>query len=313
MQVLPKCLLLPIDGTEKSLRPIEFIRRLYPSEKDLTLILCYFSPPLPPVYSGLAAESSDLVKKRTEFLKKRTEDTRRIFDEAKNALLAAGFSEGMIRQHVQQKEMTVAKHACLLADIRKVDAVLVQKMISSSLEGFLKGTSPSALLQHCLASPIWFTEGEIDPGSAAICIFNEEASLRIADHAGFMLAGTPAVITLLHAAKALSRPVTCSLTDAREKLSAWSISPAGREVTPYLMESAEILRSNGVDENRIRIVLIPRKGDTAQEILSWCHANGTAIIGLGHSKPEGIWGFLKTSVTRKIIDEFKNMAVWVTQ
>jgi hypothetical protein len=313
MQDLPKCLLLPIDGTEKSLRPVRFIRRLYPAEKDLSLILSYFVPPLPSVYSGVATESRDLIEKKRQILNKRTENTRRIFDEARKALLDAGFSEGMIQEHVEQKEMTVAEHACLLADIRKVDAILVQKTISSSLEGFLKGDSPSALFQHCLASPIWFTEGEIDPGNAAICIFNEEASLRIADHAGFMLAGTPAVITLLHAAKSLSSPVTCSLTDAPEKLASWSLSPAGIEVMPYLMKSAEILQGNGVDENRIRIVLIPRKGDTAQEILAWCHANGTGIIGLGHSKPEGIWGFLKTSVTRKIIDEFKNMAVWVTQ
>jgi hypothetical protein len=309
----PKCLLLPIDGTEKSLRPVEFIRRLYPAEKDLTLVLSYFVPPLPPVYSGVAAESSDLIKKKSEILQKRSEDTRRIFENAKKALLSAGFSEGMIQEHVEQKEMTVAKHACLLADIRKVDAILVQKMISSGLEGFLKGNSPSVLLQHCLASPIWFTEGEIDTRSAAICIVNEEASLRIADHASYMLSGTPAAINLLHAAKSLSHPVVCSLKDAPVKLSGWSISPAGSEVMPYLMKSAEIVRENGVEEDRIRVALIPRKGDTAQESLAWCRANGIGIIGLGHSKPEGIWSFLKTSVTREILADFRNMAVWVVQ
>jgi nucleotide-binding universal stress UspA family protein len=313
MQNPPKCLLLPIDGTEKSLRPVEFIRWLYPVDRDITLILCYFIPPLPPAYSSMVKESRDLMKKKTEFLKAREDDTSRIFENAKKVLLRAGFSEGMIQEHVQQREMTVAKHACLLADIKKVDAILVQKTISSSLEGFLKGNSPSALLRHCLASPIWFTEGEIDPKSAAICIFNEEASLRIADHAGYMLSETLAVITLLHATRSLSSTVVCSLADVPGELAGWRISPAGVEMMPYLMKSAEIVQANGVEKNRIRIALIPQKGDTAQEILAWCHANGTGIIGLGHSEPEGIWGFLKTSVTRKILSEFKNMAIWVTQ
>jgi nucleotide-binding universal stress UspA family protein len=308
-----KCLLLPIDGTERSLRPVEFVRRLYPAAKDLSLILCYFTPPLPPVYSGMVLESRDMMRKKTQILKQRTEDTRRIFTDAKNALLRAGFSEGMIQEYVEQREMSVAEHACLLADIRKVDAILVQKTVTSGLEGFLKGTSPSALLQHCLVSPIWFTEGEIDPGRAAICVVNEDASLRIADHSGYMLSGTPAEITILHVAKSLSHPVVCSLAGAPEKLFAWAVSPAGLEMMPYLKKSAAMLRENGVEEDRIRIALIPRKSDTAHEILAWCSENGIGIIGLGHSEPEGIWSFLKTSVTRKILADFKNMAVWVTQ
>ncbi len=310
---LPKCLLLPIDGSDESLRPIEFVSRLYPGAHDVNLILCYFMPPPPPALSGIYAESAGLVRKRREFLESRAKDTRRIFDRAKNLLLKAGFSEELIHEHIQQKEMTVARHACLLADTKKVDAILVQKRISSSLEGFLRGTSPSTLLQHCLSSPIWFTEGEVDAGSAAICIFNEDTSLRIADHAAFMLAGTRTDITLLHASRSVQRPVSCGRSDKPGELSRWAATPAGREIMPYLTKAADIVMDYGVEESRIQITVIPSKGDAASEILAWCRETGTAIIGLGHSQPEGIWSFLRTSVTRKILDEFRNMAVWVTQ
>ncbi|MGO9020766.1 MAG: universal stress protein [Syntrophobacteraceae bacterium] len=312
MQILPKCLLLPIDGSHESLRPVAFISHLYPPS-EVNLILCYFSAPLPPAYSGAVVQSSELLRKKREFVEGRQQDARRIFDQAREVLLKEGFSEELIQEQIAQREMSVAKQACLLADIRKVDAVLVQKRVTSALEGFIRGDSASALLEHCLSSPVWFTEGKIDPKSAAICIVDEDASLRIADHAGYMLAGTRAEITLLHAAKKPSQPISCRPSEALKELAGYADTPQRREKLSYLLRASAILANYGFDESRIQITLIPDKGDTASEILSWCASNGIGIIGLGHSQPEGVWSFLKTSVTRKILADFKNMAVWVTQ
>jgi len=312
MQTLPKCLLLPIDGTHESLRPVAFIGRLYPPS-EVNLILCYFSAPFSPAYSGTAAQSPELQRKKREFFQERQQDARRIFDHARHVLLKEGFSEQSIQEHIQQREMSVAKQACLLADIRKVDAVLVQKRVTSSLEGFIRGDSASALLQHCLSSPVWFTEGEIDPKSAAICIVDEDASLRLADHAGYMLSGTGAEITLLHAAKKLPHLISCRPSEALKKLAGYADTPRRQDKLSYPLRASAILADYGVDESRMQIALIPDRGDTASEILSWCASIGVGIIGLGHSEPEGVWSFLKTSVTRKILADFKNMAVWVTQ
>lgn len=313
MENPPKCLLLPIDGTSESLRPVEFVARLYPGVRNVNLILSYFVPPLPPIYKEAGRETPEMLKKRREVLALREQDTRRVFESAGNMLTAVGFSPKLIQEHIQQKEMTVAKHACLLAEIKKVDAILVQKRVSSSLEGFLKGDSPAALLRHCLASPIWFTEGEIDTGKAAISVCNEDASLKIADHAGFMLSEAACAITLLHVTKSVSSPVFCPFTEVSKKLSAWSAGAAGLEVMPYIQKSAAVMIENGVDEGRISVSLVPHRGDTAHEILSWCASNGVSIIAVGHSQPVGIWSFLKASVTRKILANFKNMAVLVAQ
>ncbi len=310
MENLPKCLLLPIDGTPESLRPVEFVARLYPGVRNVNLILTYFVPPLPPIYEEA---SHALQKRRREALASREQDTRHVFSIAREILHAEGFSPELIQEHVQQKQMSVAQHACLLADVKKVDAILVQKKVSSSLEGFLKGESPTALLRHCLASPIWFTEGEMDARKAVVCVCPEKASLRIADHAGFMLAESACAITLLHVTKSIAGPVACRFSEIDEKLSGWSVGADGLEVLPYIYKSAVSMIENGVDESRISVSLIPQRGDTAHEILSWCGSNGVSIVAVGHSQPVGIWSFLKASVTRKILDDFKNMAVLVAQ
>ncbi len=313
METIPKCLLLPIDGTSESLRPIKFIGRLYPVS-EVSLILCYFPALSREVHSGIVGGPVEAPGKKREILGDPHQDARRIFAEAKKVLLKAGFSEELIQEQIQQREMSVAKQACILANIRKVDAVLVQKLVTSSLEGFLKGDPTSTLLHHCLRSPVWFTEGEIDPKNAAICVVDEDASLRIADHAGFMLSGSGANITLLQAVRRLPAPISWRSSDILKRPGSWEAGvPVSSGKLAYLLRAVEILKDYGIDEGRIQITLIPDRGDTAGEILSWCANNGVGIIGLGHSAPEGVWSFLKTSVTQKILSDFKNMAVWVAQ
>jgi len=314
MQTIPKCLLLPIDGAGESLRSAVFVSRLYTSS-EVSFILCYFSAPTPPAYSGGVAHSAGLLKKQREFFQVRERDARRVFDHARQTLLKKGFPAESIQEHVLQRETNVAKQTCLLADIRKVDAVLVHKQVTSSLEGFIKGDLPSALLEYCINSPVWFTEGEseINPGKAAICIVNEEASLRIADHAGYMLADTGAKIHLLHAAKKIISPISCRPFEASGKFAEYADTPVRKDKISYLLKASAILADYGFDESRVQLTLIPDKGDTAGAILSWCASNQIGIIGLGHSQSEGVWGFLKTSVTKKILADFKNMAIWVAQ
>lgn len=61
-----KCLMLPIDITEESLKPIDFVVRLYPSLQNINLVLCYLLPPLPPVYRE-KAESPAILKEEGNF------------------------------------------------------------------------------------------------------------------------------------------------------------------------------------------------------------------------------------------------------
>jgi nucleotide-binding universal stress UspA family protein len=312
MEPLPKCLLLPIDGTEESLRPVEFLSRLYPNPSHIGLILSYFITPLAPIYQQ-KPDSKEMAKRRLQVLMSRAQDTRAVLDQAKKTLLCAGFPEDLIEEHIEEKGLTVAHHACRLADIKKVDAVVVQRRTSSSLEGFLKADPTPALLRHCIVSPVWITSGTIDPSQAAVCICNEDASLRAADHAGFMLAETATRIDILHVTRSVSSPISSPAVYYSDELTRWLMTPEGAEISHFLTEAFLIIKSAGIDEARIRITILPGKGNAAQNILSYCEAQGIGIVVLGHAGSGGMWGFLKNSVTKKILLELRNMAVWVIQ
>ncbi|MDY0040978.1 MAG: universal stress protein [Desulforhabdus sp.] len=315
MESIPKCLLLPIDGSEEALLPIRFVSRLFPQLDQINLILSYFVPSLPPVYKQRLT-SKEMIKKKKELLRDREKHARDALDHAKQILSRHGFSADLIQEHLQEKAMSVAHHACRLADIKKVDAVLVQKRVSSPLEGFLRDDPSNALLHYCIVSPVWFLEGEVDPSKAVICLQNEAASLRAADHAAFMLADTQTAIELLHVTHSAPHRFTSPAFAQSTELANWLKTEAGREISPIVAGSCDILKTAGIADTRVRITILPgreKEGKVAAEIIHYAKQHEIGIVVLGHSDPEGVWSFLKTSVTKKILGDFENMAVWVNQ
>ena len=312
MPPLPKCLLLPIDGSEEALKPVELLRRLYPDRSRISIILFYSPPSLPPAYQGKTT-SPEQLKHKQQLLASREQETRAVFERGKKVLIREGFLSDMIEEHVQERQASSAKDACLLANRKKVDAVLVQKRFTGSLESFLTNDPTHGLLDHCQVNPVWLTEGTIDASHLAVCITNEQASLGAADHAAFMLSGTNVRVTLLHLARTISRPATSPATFISAELEKWLITPEGRQVKPFLVEAHDLLQREGIDDEKITITVLPSRGKPASEILSYCREAGIGIVVLGHSPPTGIKGFFQGSVTKKILADLKNMAVWVNQ
>jgi nucleotide-binding universal stress UspA family protein len=312
LETITKCLLLPIDGSEESLRPVEFLGRLYPRKDSINIMLCYFLSRLAPIYRE-RPESEAVARQKRKILQSREEEKRRILDHARKILVHAGFLGDHIWEHSEEKEMTVAHHACRLADMKKVDAVVVQKRTSSSLEGFLKGDGTPSMLQHCLVSPVWIVDDVDDPSRAVVCIMPSETSLRAADHAGFMLAETGTHIDILHATDSISYPVTSPAGELSVELLQWLMMKQGRPMKDYLLKACDLLQKAGVDDSRIRIFLLPSRGSAAKEIISYSRQEKIGIIVLGHTESMGIWSFFQSSVTKKILADFRHMAVWINQ
>lgn len=311
MEPVERCFLLPVDGTDEALRPVAFIEKLYGGAERLRVILSYIVPPLPPLYDD--PREPDIIRKKGELLAARDTETRSVLDRARARLLKAGFPEGRVQEQVQERAASRAKQTCFLADIKKVDAVLVQKRVSSALEGFLKGDATPDFLHHCEVSPLWLIDGNVDTTRAAVCVLNEDASLRVVDHAAFMLAETSTRLVLLHAARSVGSPLAAEAGEVNHGLEAWFRCQDGRPMEPYLKRALAIARDAGIPDERIETRVVPCHGNVAVELLSFCRREKIGIVALGHSKPGGAFSFLKASVTRKILGEFKDMAVWVNQ
>lgn len=311
MDSTPKSFLLPIDGTEESLRPIRFLTRLYADRSQINLTIHYLVPPLPPVYSEGRLSPAQVAKKK-EFLKQREDAAQKACARAKQVLLESGFSEDIIHELVQEKELSVAHHACRLADIKRVDAVLFPKQSSSRLEGFLKGDHTSALLHHCLVSPIWFVDDPVDTSRAVVCVSEHAASVRALDHALFMLEHTATRIDVVHFSRRLSKKIVVAGREPTAEMDRW-VADQPKEVRENYAQALKMIADTAIPAERLRLVAAPHSGKIASDILAYCSEHHAGIVVLGHGGAEGTWGFLKSSVTKKILADFHHQAVWVNQ
>ncbi len=305
--------LLTVDESSDCLRPIRFLAALYHQLKHIYVLLCHFYAPPAPIYRQQDLSPS-MAAQKEELIRARQENARAILDKVRHALVDLGVAAENIQMHTQERSVSVAQHACSLAGIRRVDCVLVPKTISGKLDGLLRGDPIPAHLQHCLVRPVWFLDGShIDTNQAAICMVHDEASVRAARHAGSMLAGCSTRIDLVHCDPHIDWSITSEITEPSAQLLAWEKTPGGQALVPYLRQAQQILVQEGISEIRVRIVVLPSRGDVARSVIEYCRQNHVGIVVLGHSAPEGIWSFFQNSVTKSILAEFKNMAVWVVQ
>lgn len=308
-----RCFLIPTDGSDESLKPVKFLGRLYAGTTNLDIIISYFKNPLPPIYSQ-APDSAAIASKKRQLLRNQQREIQTAFSRARELLIDAGFPPETIREQIHEKSISVAKHACMLADIQKVDAVVVQRKVSSSLEGFLKGDPTQALLRHCLGSPVWICGGNPQPSHAVICIQAGEPSLRSVDHAAFMLAVSDTRITLLHVSSLVDEPLIAEGFDLTPEIQDWLATDRGKDMEPWIGQSIAAVQNMGIREDRVEVVIYPGRGNPSQEILEVCSDKeaGIAAVGYGGSRG-GMWGFLKGSVTKKILEHSKNLSIWITQ
>lgn len=314
VELLSKCLLFPLDGSTELPRTVDFLIRLYPGRNEINLILCYFMPQLAPIYRETTG-SQVVARKREEQLQARAREARSLLDKARKVLMNAGFSPQAVVEQIQERSSGVARQACMLAGLRSVDAVLVQKDSSSSLEAFLKDDPASGMLKHCLTSPIWLVDGTVDISRAAVCVSSDSASLRAVDHAAYMLAATSTQLEILHFSSSVSYPVRLSPHEPISRLSGWLGKTEGGGMLESLQLARDCAMKAGMEAGRVHLSVLPSKGHgrVPAEILEHCHRHQIGIVALGHSQERGSWGFLKGSIARRLMAGITDMAVWVAQ
>ena len=126
------------------------------------------------------------------------------------------------------------------------------------------------------------------------------------DHAAFMLAETETQIATVHFTKSVSKPIESPASEPTTELEKWKETTEGKKMKPFLEEARWMIEQAGIQAERHKIAILPSKGKIHAEILSYCQQQKIGIVILGHREGGGTWGFLKSSITEKILGDFKN-------
>lgn len=260
-------------------------------ERDVELTLFYTAPRPAEVW----AEERDhwrLEEYDTRAAANR-ERGRRALDAAMDMLLEAGFDEALVQAKLTMRGVTTGADILRECEQGRYDAVALGRSGAAGLESLMHESVTRDILDRGFVAPLWVCRSWA-PGrdGVLLCLDGSGASLRMADHVGFMLEAQPA------------HRVTLFAVSGRGPLGAGD--PA-----PVFARAREILAENGVGPDRVDEATAT--GGAAGAILAEAARGAYAVVATGRTGQGR--GLLRRvfmgSVSTALLRDLDGAALWV--
>ena len=208
-----KKIVVPVDGSEKSLKSLDYLQLIFGSEHELEITLLYILPTIPPILEEEKEKDARVAQKLEALEEKNVKLAESILSQAKAGLLEKGFPENRVKTVYRKKEIGVAQDICRWSESKRVDAIMISTRGRTRVQEFFMGEVSRRVMEYCPKSPIWMLEPVVRKKGVLVCVDSSDNALKAVDHAGFMLSGTDCTSKLLYLAlgskrKLLSRPKT---------------------------------------------------------------------------------------------------------
>jgi len=217
----------------------------------------------------------------------------RALTEAKEILVRKGMAADRVQASLIPKTMNVAKEVVREAARGSYDALVLGRRGYAALSGLFYGSVTSDVLEQPLACPVWICRKPAEgPRNVLLCVDGSPASLRMADHVGFMLQRESHRVCLFHVMN----------------------DEGGLDASRILDESQRVLEENGVASQRIDRKLTVG-GKVADLILEEAARGGYPVIAAGHqNESKGLLQAIFTgSVCTSILKKLEQGALWVSK
>lgn len=313
MAELTKMFAIPVDGSENSLKSLDYLSLMYGPEHDIEVNIFYVLPSLPLTLTEDPTMDLETAEKLKAVKAKNIRMAERILLEAKTALIRKGFPKDRIKTFYLKKKMSVAQGVCVWAESKLADAVLMTTRGRSRLEAFFMGEVASRTLEYCRVCPVWIVEGAVKSKSVIIGLDGSNYALRAVDHVGFMLSGTDCHVTLFHTMRHLRRFIPLEVFEEAPELEQLWKHKAGQRIAPHMNQAKEMLLEAGLKESQIITKVVDGTRSAAQDILEEARRNGYGTVVLGRHGTSMVKEFFMGSVVRKVLDNCHGLAVWVVQ
>ena len=308
-----KKIMVPIDGSENSLRSLDYLELMYSKAHNIEVLLFYALPALPPILTKDYAMSQEYWDGLRAVEESNVEMAEKILTDARSAIIEKGFDKDKINTISKHKDISIALDIAQIADNNKVDAILLSRHGRTGLKDFFMGEISSKLLEYCEDYPVWIMSGPINSRKVLVGVDNSENALRAVDHAGAMLSKTECHVTLFHTKSHIRRFVPLEVLENAPGLEEIWQKKAEEEIVPHMTRAKEVLLKHGQTEDNIDIKIIDGSRSVADDILKAAKACDFGTIVLGRRGISRVKEFFIGSVTRKVIQRGVSFTVWVVR
>jgi nucleotide-binding universal stress UspA family protein len=213
---------------------------------------------------------------------------------SRDHLVRLGFHEDHVTSKIIRSRHGAIEDIILEGKKGLYDGVILATHATGGLFGQTFSANVSkGILSHPINFPVWICRHpEAGRRNVLLCVDEDEASMRIADHVGFVLQEeTEHNITLFH-------------VDTGERASARDILDRARQK----------LMDYGIPETRIRNLIVQSRSVTSS-IREEAERGAYAVIAVGHDRaqPKGLGEWLVGSLCMKVLERVNRCVLWASQ
>ncbi|UCD79496.1 MAG: universal stress protein [Desulfobacterales bacterium] len=308
---IQKMIVVPIDGTENVFKTLDYINLLFGPEHPLKITLFYVLPRLPAMLEEESRKSGETLKKLKNLESRNAEMAERLLATGKKKLVDMGFGEKTVEAVFRKIEVGIARDIVNWSEKKHADAVILSTRGRSKLVTFFLGEIANKVLEYSRVCPVWMVKGTAKKKHVLLAIDNSKNALRAVDHAGFMLSGTDATVTIFHSKRDLNRFIPDALVEEFPEFQKFWQRRAGKEIAPFMQKAQEMLQEAGITKEHITTKVVDGSRSAAFDILEEARSAEAGTIFLGLHGYSSVKEYTMGSVTRKVLNHAEDMTVCI--
>jgi len=312
---MEKHILVGIDGSPASMAAVKYLGSIFGKGARVKIDLLHILPGIPDLFLEPGESMAEMLQIQ-DFAERVREQNRHksasLLEEATGILTGAGIHPANIRPLVKEPSAGVARDILGLEREGIYDGILLGRHGMSAVEEFFMGSVTHKVLQHTKGLILCVTHGKIESGKLLVPIDSSPNSKRVLDHVAWLLTEAgPMAVTILHVlAPLIVRDMTLMWTGLAE-LESTIEQRLIDDAEEMLSQAKTYLMESDVPAFAIKTRLETRAAGVARTILKEAREGGYGSIMIGRRGVSRTERFLFGSVSNKIVQQARDIAVWV--
>jgi nucleotide-binding universal stress UspA family protein len=312
---MPKRILVCHDGSPSSLAAVKYIGFIFGKGSQVSVDVLHILPGISPLFLE-PGESMAEMSQLQDFARQVGEENRRqadsILEEARAVLADAGMDPARINPRVQELSVGVARDILELEAGGGYDGIVLGRHGASAPEEFFMGSVSHKVLQHTREVPLCIVHNEVESRRVLLPIESAPNSKRALDHVAWLLAEAgPMEVTIYHLVTPLVTKEMILTWEGLGNLESVIAQRFHDEAEDMLSQAKTYLLEKDVPAFAITTHLETKATDAARAILQEARSGGYGSIVIGRRGISRTERFLFGSVSNKVVQHAKGMAVWV--
>lgn len=200
MELHDRRVLVPVDGSENSMKTVSYLADTLPP-KGVEVVLFHIMTKVPESFWDLEKEPAYhyRIADVREWETQQAKAIEKFMKKASEKFLSQGFPQEAIRIKQEERRLGIARDI-IEETQRGYDAVAVGRRGLSEIKDLVMGSIANKLVEKLSHVPIWIVDSERQGGKILIALDTSDAAMMAVDHVAKMIGGMQRFqVTLFHA------------------------------------------------------------------------------------------------------------------